>query len=194
MLNSNDPFYKVFLVSYVYQHEDDFMVTVGKNLSKFGSNLTTAYVERLDRLHTSEKIPIEGEVQEPLVSSAQTIEPDLKGMHLLASASRLFFEVPLNQISTSVITIHNRGTVSLYFEWVREHKPNPLHVKMCKDGAQRFFFNYTQGVIVPGTAFDFPIVFKSARNGIFTETWKLLTFPPLLEDKAISITLQVSLP
>ncbi len=43
---------------------------------------------------------------------------------------------------------------------------------------------------MPGTAFDFPIVFKSSKNGIFAENWSLVTSPSLSKEKSISITLQ----
>ena len=112
------------------------------------------------------------------------------GMNLVSSATRLVFEVPLNQISTSVVTVHNRGTVAMYFEWVMDKKNNPLNTKASQDGTQRFFMNYRQGVILPGTAFDFPIVFKSTKNGIYTENWSLITSPELPEDQKLSITLQ----
>ena len=88
------------------------------------------------------------------------------------------------------MTIHNRGTAAIYFEWLKDKKINPLNTKASQDGIQRFFLNYRKGVILPGTAFDFPIVFKSTKNGIFTESWSLITSPELPDEQKLSITLQ----
>lgn len=45
-------------------------------------------------------------------------------------------------------------------------------------------------MILPGTAFDFPIVFKSTRNGMFTEIWKLVTSPTSAKGDEIAVTLR----
>jgi hypothetical protein len=44
---------------------------------------------------------------------------------------------------------------------------------------------------MPGEAFDFRIMFKSASPGIFTENWKLKTSPPLPNEEELVATLQV---
>lgn len=42
---------------------------------------------------------------------------------------RLTFEVYLNEVSSSVLTIHNTGTAAYHFEWVIAESLNPLKVK-----------------------------------------------------------------
>jgi hypothetical protein len=96
---------------------------------------------------------------------------------LVFAAKRLGFQVHLNEITSSVLTIHNTGTSAYHFEWVRLNVANPLKTSASKDGIGRFYFSHKKGIILPGSAFDFIIIFKSANPGIFSETWKLLTSP-----------------
>lgn len=119
LIKKIDPFYK---------HRGQYLEAVGENLSKFDPKLTEAYVERLEKLQRDQSFHEKEEIEEQ--ESKETIpeiEPLHKGMKLISSTSRLFFEVNLNQISTSIVTIHNRGTVAIHFEWVQVKRPNPLN-------------------------------------------------------------------
>ncbi|KAI8928440.1 MYCBP-associated protein family-domain-containing protein [Entophlyctis helioformis] len=112
------------------------------------------------------------------------------GIHLMFSAKRLFFQVTLGEVSSSILTVHNRGTVAVRFEWVPVQRPNPLKVRAVHDGIQRFYLSHTSGVILPGTAYDFPIIFKSASPGLFTELWSLVTSPVMPHQPDLFLTLQ----
>lgn len=96
---------------------------------------------------------------------------------LIFASKRLGFLVVMNEISSSVLTIHNTGTSAYHFEWVRVDTENQLRTCACKDGIQRFYMSRKKGIILPNTSFDFVIIFKSQRPGMFSETWKLLTSP-----------------
>ncbi|KAI9203527.1 MYCBP-associated protein family-domain-containing protein [Polychytrium aggregatum] len=98
-------------------------------------------------------------------------------MKIVFGNNRLVFENYLGQVSTLVLTVYNQGATACHFKWVKEEAPNPLKVNAVYDGIQRFFFYHHTGVILPGTAFDFPIIFKSASPGIFRESWKFVTSP-----------------
>ncbi|KAJ3392218.1 hypothetical protein HDU92_008570 [Lobulomyces angularis] len=101
---------------------------------------------------------------------------------LIFSFKRLSFECNLDQVSSTVLTIHNVGKIAYHFEWVLIPPPNPLKISSIYDQVQRFFFNHKKGVILPGSAFDFVVIFKSARPGVYTETWKILTSPSRSEN------------
>nr|KAJ3418507.1 Iron-sulfur assembly protein 1 [Polyrhizophydium stewartii] len=134
-----------------YGHDDSgYLEIVGHGINgEQNAKLTEAYMSRLDRR-----------------ARGQTRDDDLfHGMRLVFSAKRLFFQVTLGEVSSSILTVHNRGTVSIHFEWVPVPHPNPLQVKATYDGIQRFYLSHTRGVILPGMAYDFPIIFKSASPG-----------------------------
>ncbi|KAL2918826.1 hypothetical protein HK105_201660 [Polyrhizophydium stewartii] len=120
--------------------------------------------------HQSQQHPAHPSQHSGPQQSGQTRDDDLfHGMRLVFSAKRLFFQVTLGEVSSSILTVHNRGTVSIHFEWVPVPHPNPLQdgwqVKATYDGIQRFYLSHTRGVILPGMAYDFPIIFKSASPG-----------------------------
>ncbi|KAJ3276032.1 hypothetical protein HDV01_006202 [Terramyces sp. JEL0728] len=184
-----------------YRHTGEYVEAVGQNLSKLEMSLTKAFLERLDKAARWDLIDIsEKTLNSSIEDVVPAVEPEnaLKpGMHLEISSKRLFFEVELNRISTSILTVHNRGTYSVHFEWAPVKRDNPLKVLSslfktihAHSGNQTFFFSYIKGVILPGTAFDFPIVFKSSRNGVFTEMWKLTTSPTSKESQEIIVTLK----
>jgi hypothetical protein len=133
------------------------------------AGLAEAYLERL------EMVSQQNETKVTMTETMPSIDEDSetsKGLVLKASTKRLFFEVNLNQISTSIVTIYNQGSVAVHFEWTKLKKKNPLNTRKCNDDVQRFFLNYTKGVILPGTAFDFPIIFQSSKNGVFVDLYR----------------------
>ncbi|KAI9329428.1 MYCBP-associated protein family-domain-containing protein [Obelidium mucronatum] len=109
---------------------------------------------------------------------------------LIFVATHMTFEVLLNEVSRSVLSVYNQSTTAYHFEWRQVKKDNPLNVKAMHDHVQRFYFYHKRGVILPGTAFDFPIIFKSGSPGIFSETWELVTNPGVAPDVMTTITLQ----
>ncbi|KAJ3405145.1 hypothetical protein HDV05_006731, partial [Chytridiales sp. JEL 0842] len=106
------------------------------------------------------------------------------------AATQMTFEVLLNEVSTSILTVYNSGPTAIHFEWKKVIKENPLKVKAVNDGVQRFFFYHKKGVIPPHSAFDFRIIFKSASPGIFTETWTLQTEPATSATSEKTVTFQ----
>ncbi|KAJ3259213.1 hypothetical protein HK103_002860 [Boothiomyces macroporosus] len=171
-----------------YRHAGEYIEAVGQNINKIEYDLAKAFLERLEKVASEKELKVPEQVQE--IPETQ-LETGLKpGMHLEISSTRLFFEVELNHISTSILTVHNRGSYAVHFEWAPVKRENPLHTKLSHSGNQTFFFSYIKGVILPGTAFDFPIVFKSTRNGMFTEIWKLVTSPTSAKADEIVVTLR----
>ncbi|KAJ3116804.1 hypothetical protein HDU96_008700 [Phlyctochytrium bullatum] len=131
----------------------------------------------------------EEEMAEGAPGQVAEVEPKAE-VKLAMAASHMSFFVLLDEVSTSVLTVHNCGPTAVHFEWVRAVKENGLKVKSVYDGIQRFYFSHKHGVILPGSAFDFKIVFKSARPGIFAEQWVLQTKPNQTNLPPHSINLQ----
>jgi hypothetical protein len=50
------------------------------------------------------------------------------GPALELPVNRLTFEDQINSISVSMLSIYNRGTVPIHFEWERTPRPNPFSV------------------------------------------------------------------
>lgn len=55
---------------------------------------------------------------------------------------------------------------------------------------QRFYFNTSSGVILPGEALNFPFVFKSDKAGVFSEQWQFQTHPVVSGGAALVVTLR----
>lgn len=86
---------------------------------------------------------------------------------LLLSAERLTFEIKTGEISTSIITMHNKGTTAIYFQCKQRLNANKtLPTKYVDSRRQKFLFYYKNGVILPGHAFDIPITFTSSTPGV----------------------------
>ena len=49
---------------------------------------------------------------------------------IILSTERLTFEMRTGEISTSVVTMYNRGSVAVYFDCVRDQSANTLPVHM----------------------------------------------------------------
>ncbi|RKO93357.1 MYCBP-associated protein family-domain-containing protein [Blyttiomyces helicus] len=137
---------------------------------------TTASNRSQDRLE--EDAAAEGEAGDEYSDGPLAQTP---GPSLVFAMNRMSFVVEIGEVPSSILTVYNRGTTSCYFEWVLEERPNPLG---------RFFFYYTKGVILPNTAFDFPIMFKSASPVVFAETWRLATSPVGSEGPEKRVALQ----
>ncbi|KAJ3033439.1 hypothetical protein HDV00_006346 [Rhizophlyctis rosea] len=109
---------------------------------------------------------------------------------LVFASHRLSYETVLGEADSSVITVYNRGKEAFHFEWVEDARSNVLKTKAVHDNVQRFYFYHRRGVILPDTAFDFPIIFKSANPGIFTQRYKMVTTPRVPEWVDMTVTLQ----
>ena len=55
---------------------------------------------------------------------------------------------------------------------------------------QRFYFNTSSGVVLPGDTMRFPFVFKSPNAGVFTEQWQFQTRPVVCGGAALVVTLR----
>lgn len=67
-------------------------------------------------------------------------------------------------------------------------KSNPFD--LVNSNVQRFYFNTSSGVILPGHILKFPFVFKSDKAGVFCEQWQFQTHPVVAGGAALVVTLR----
>lgn len=67
-------------------------------------------------------------------------------------------------------------------------KNNPFDLN--KANVQRFYFNNSSGVILPGETMKFPFVFKSPNAGVFQEQWQFETRPVVCGGAMLLVTLR----
>jgi hypothetical protein len=171
LLSVIDPFYAAHA---------DYLEITGQSITP-SSEITAAFVDRLNGSsnntfgHTHPKTEAHTETIDNNEDDCnEDVEEQLsKGVHLLFSSKRMCFYIPINQVTTSVITIHNRGTISVHFQWEKVKRANSINVFKYQrqvpsvyDDIQRFYFSHKTGVILPGTAYDFPVIFKSSSHGV----------------------------
>lgn len=67
-------------------------------------------------------------------------------------------------------------------------KDNPFD--LVHSSVQRFYFNNSSGVILPGETMKFPFVFKSPNAGVFTEQWQFESRPVVCGGAALLVSLR----
>lgn len=102
--------------------------------------------------------------------------------------ARVNFETFSGDRVTSYLTIINNGTTSVYYDWKKKPKENPFD--LAQASVQRFYFNNSSGVILPGETMKFPFVFKSPNAGVFQEQWQFETRPVVCGGAALIVTLR----
>ncbi|XP_030841548.1 MYCBP-associated protein isoform X2 [Strongylocentrotus purpuratus] len=107
----------------------------------------------------------------------------------IACSSRVTFEAFAGVRTTSHLELVNDGTTTIYYDWKKIPKLNPFE-GCSTPRIQRFYFNTSSGVLLPGESLRFPFVFKSPNAGIFTESWQLDTRPVVCGGGALQVTLR----
>ncbi|XP_015211357.2 MYCBP-associated protein isoform X1 [Lepisosteus oculatus] len=105
-------------------------------------------------------------------------------------AARLTFEAVAGDQAVSHLELSNDGSTAVYYSW--QHLPPPRSFSPAQPdrSSQHFYFNTSEGVILPGDTQRILFTFKSVRPGIFSETWALKTHPVLLGGAALQVTLR----
>ncbi|KAI8802144.1 MYCBP-associated protein family-domain-containing protein [Cladochytrium replicatum] len=173
-----------------------YMEVEGASLSRvktFQQN-TLEYKDQYNS-NTNEKISCNAEMEQeykPIQENQQTLvsDPLKPDVNVVFSTKQLSFAVLLNQVSGAVFTVYNFGKRAFHFQWKLKKKNNPLKVKNQEANVRRFYFYPKQGVILPGCAFDFSVVFKSTNAGIYSETWKLDSSLDFQQETESTITLK----
>jgi len=84
--------------------------------------------------------------------------------------------------------LHSFGIIHVHITFQKLAKENPFELVQAQ--VQRFYFNNSSGVILPGETLKFPYVFKSPNAGVFTEQWLLETRPVVCGGAALLVTLR----
>ncbi|KAK2157198.1 hypothetical protein LSH36_196g08021 [Paralvinella palmiformis] len=102
--------------------------------------------------------------------------------------ARVSFEAFAGDRATTFLEIVNDGTTCIYYDWKKIPKIDPFEKMAAK--IQRFYFNTSNGVILPGDRMKFPFVFKSPNAGVFSEQWHFETKPVLCGGASLLVTLR----
>ncbi|XP_041077074.1 MYCBP-associated protein-like isoform X2 [Polyodon spathula] len=105
-------------------------------------------------------------------------------------AARLTFEAFVDDRATSHLDVTNDGSTAVYYSWKRLPHPPSFKEIQRERHMQRFYFNTSGGVILPGDVQRFLFTFKSGIAGIFSESWELCTHPVLLGGASMEVTLR----
>ncbi|RXM37447.1 MYCBP-associated protein [Acipenser ruthenus] len=105
-------------------------------------------------------------------------------------AARLTFEAFVDDRATSHFDVTNDGSTAVYYSWKRLPHPPSFKEVQRERHVQRFYFNTSGGVILPGDMQRFLFTFKSGIAGIFSESWELCTHPVLLGGASMEVTLR----
>ncbi|MGH0118435.1 UNVERIFIED_CONTAM: hypothetical protein FKN15_054287 [Acipenser sinensis] len=105
-------------------------------------------------------------------------------------AARLTFEAFVDDRATSHLDVTNDGSTAVYYSWKRRPHPPSFKEVQRERHVQRFYFNTSGGVILPGGMQRFLFTFKSGIAGIFSESWELCTHPVLLGGASMEVTLR----
>ncbi|XP_063816773.1 MYCBP-associated protein [Pseudophryne corroboree] len=104
-------------------------------------------------------------------------------------STRITFEALAGEKASSDLEILNNGSAALWYEWRRLPHDDSLGDVRKDPRVQRFYFNTSAGVILPGETQIFPFHFKSPTAGIFGESWEFCTHPVLLAGALIQVSL-----
>jgi hypothetical protein len=99
------------------------------------------------------------------------------------------FEAEVEDFAKNAINITNDGTAAIFYHWEKKPLINPFGIQKGRP-LQRFYFNSSDGRIMPGQTIGLPLLFKSGNSGLFTEIWRLETHPVLLGGASIEIVLR----
>ena len=99
----------------LYEPTQTILLLVWKQNS---SNLYHFYIFRKEQ----------NEAEAAYLSKTNTFKNVSVDSPLSVSTTRLAFEITIGQVSTSNITVYNRGSIAFQFEWLRVDRPNPLQV------------------------------------------------------------------
>ncbi|XP_029456488.1 MYCBP-associated protein-like [Rhinatrema bivittatum] len=186
------------------QVEIDGLEVIGK-----GHPFTSVSVDSLLSFEEEEKtLPEEKENMDPLWEYPDVIPEVILGPSLqfcgkaarwvgttsshrdeIGICTRITFEVLAIERALSVLEVANDGTAAIWYEWRRLPHLSTLLELPIYNKIQRFYFNTSPGVILPGESINFSFLFKSPNSGIFSEVWEFCTHPVLLGGASLQVSL-----
>uniref|UniRef100_A0A183B6W2 LTD domain-containing protein n=1 Tax=Echinostoma caproni TaxID=27848 RepID=A0A183B6W2_9TREM len=100
----------------------------------------------------------------------------------------IVFECNDPEKQTKYLRLFNNGTALLHYEWTRVKEPDTFGLD--RSGHCRFFLDFQPGTLQPGEIIHIPITFRSWREEIYCESWRLDTKPVLNGGQPIRIRLR----
>jgi hypothetical protein len=165
--------------------EGGYMEIVGQ---KINNELSQEYLKRLE---AGIAVSLE-EKQQPELDETKEEHVASSGLSIVLGSKRLFLTTFTQRPVSSILTVYNTGSVAVHFEWVRLKEPNGFGIDLSSRQGNRFYFRHKNGIILPGSAYDFPVIFYSNTPGFFTEKWKLCTMPELSNQHELIVELQAN--
>ncbi|XP_025083097.1 MYCBP-associated protein-like isoform X2 [Pomacea canaliculata] len=102
--------------------------------------------------------------------------------------ARIIFEAYTGKRVISYLEVINDGTTSVFYDWKKLAKENVFN--LVQRPVQKFYFNDSSGVILPGEILKVPFMFKSECAGVYTEQWVMETRPVLCGGAALVVALR----
>ncbi|XP_073972261.1 MYCBP-associated protein-like [Rhodnius prolixus] len=131
-------------------------------------------------------------INEPVLKIGNTfLNPFKKSAGFLCYVSLYSDGIDKNDEKT--IRIANKGSTVVHYKWKKMqcYKNNfPLKFSNCDQ--PRFFFDNSNGTILPGKNTNLFFLFKSETNGIYKEVWQLICRPSLRAEPIFFILCGVS--
>ncbi|KAA0198108.1 hypothetical protein FBUS_00770 [Fasciolopsis buskii] len=90
---------------------------------------------------------------------------------------QILFQCNDPEQKTEFLRIHNNGTAVILYEWTRIKEPDTFNLD--RSDQCRFYFDFQPGTLRPGETVRNAITFRSWREGIYKELWRLDTKPVL---------------
>ncbi|KAM4691214.1 MYCBP-associated protein [Rhinophrynus dorsalis] len=103
--------------------------------------------------------------------------------------TRITFEALAGEKASSLLEVVNNGSAAVWYEWRRLPQAASLQGCHKEPRVQRFYFNTSSGVILPGETQHFVFHFKSPSAGIFGENWEFCTHPVLMAGALLQVSL-----
>jgi len=104
------------------------------------------------------------------------------GPNVQVLPEKLQFHSSVNKLNTQSITVKNGGTAVIQYEWILNEPQRGFQESILPDNpTDRFTCSVTKGLVLPGCETVTTFTFVSSVPGTFISTWRLSTYPDLLE-------------
>jgi len=99
---------------------------------------------------------------------------------------KLQFNTSVKKLNTQCIKVKNIGTAVIQYEWVLNEPQHGFGESILPDDpTDRFMCSATKGLVLPGCETQTLFSFVSSIPGTYTSSWRLSTYPELLEGSLI---------
>jgi len=104
------------------------------------------------------------------------------GPHVQVLPNTLQFHADVKKKITQSVRLKNTGTAVITFDWVINAAQHGYQESVLPDEpTDRFTCHTARGQVLPGQEIRTLFTFTSSVPGIFTSSWRLVTYPELLE-------------